>query len=127
MVHVAIHDAVQAIEKRYEPYYVEIPGSTGSPEAAAAKAAHDVLVSRFPAQTSALDTTYQQYLLLHGLAENDPGVSVGAKAAAAASFPCVRVTGVSLIQHHLLSSAAPASGVWRPTLLPTCDARAMAG
>ena len=82
MMQAAIYDAVQAIEKRYEPYYVEIPGASGSPEAAAAKAAHDVLVSRFPAQAAALDATYQQYLLSHGLSETDPGVAVGAKAAA---------------------------------------------
>ena len=63
MVQAAVYDAVQAIEKRFEPYHVEIPGASGSPEAAAAKAAHDVLVNRFPAQAASLDTTYQQYLL----------------------------------------------------------------
>src|SRR5687768_1670333 len=82
MVQVAVYDAVQAIEKRFEPYYVEIPGATGSPVAAAAKAAHDVLVNRFPAQAQSLDTTYHQYLLSQGLAETDPGVAVGAMAAA---------------------------------------------
>ena len=55
MVQAAIYDAVQAIEKRYEPYYVEIKGASGSSVAAAAKAAHDVLVSRFPWQAAALD------------------------------------------------------------------------
>ena len=60
MVQAAVYDAVQAIEKRYEPYYVEIPGASGSPVAAAAKAAHDVLVNRFPAQAASLDMTYQQ-------------------------------------------------------------------
>ena len=34
MVQLAIYDAVQSIEKKYEPYYVEIPGASGSPEAA---------------------------------------------------------------------------------------------
>lgn len=82
MVHASIFDAVQAIERRYESYYVEIPGATGSPVAAAAKAARDVLVSRFPAQTASLDLTYQQYLASHGLSENDPGIAVGARAAA---------------------------------------------
>jgi hypothetical protein len=82
MVHAAIYDAVQAIEKRYEPYYVEITDATGSSVAAAAKAARDVLVSRFPAQAAALDTAYQQYLSSHGLSESDPGVEVGARAAA---------------------------------------------
>jgi len=82
MVQAAVYDAVQAIERRYEPYYVEIQGASGSPIAAAAKAAHDVLVSRFPAQAGSLDMTYQQYLFSNGLADTDPGVAVGAKAAA---------------------------------------------
>jgi hypothetical protein len=82
MVHAAIFDAVQAIEKQYEPYYVEINDATGSPVAAAAKAARDILVNRFPAQAGALDTAYQQYLSSHGLFESDPGVEVGARAAA---------------------------------------------
>src|SRR5687767_14664931 len=55
MVQAAVYDAVQAIEKKYEPYYADIPGATGSSVAATAKAAHDVLVSRFPWQTDALD------------------------------------------------------------------------
>lgn len=114
IVHVAVYDAVQAIEKRYAPYYVEIPGASGSPVAAAAKAAHDVLVNRFPAQAPSLDVTYQQYLLSNGLLESDPGVAVGTKAAAGiialracdGSFPVpppppfVGGTGI---------------GVWRPT------------
>ncbi len=82
MVHAAIYDAVQAIERRYEPYYVEIPGASGSPVAATAKAARDVLVNRFPAQTVALDITYQNYLIANGIPANDPGVAVGAAAAA---------------------------------------------
>src|SRR5687767_7205206 len=73
-VHAAVHDAVQAIDGRFEPYHVVIPGASGNPAAAAAKAAHDVLVNRFSAQTGALDATYHAYMLEHGLDENDPGV-----------------------------------------------------
>ena len=114
MVHAAVYDAVQAIEKRYEPYYVEIPGASGSPEAAAAKAAHDVLVNRFPAQTSFLDLTYQQYLLSHGLSESDPGTAVGAKAAAgiitlrACDGSCPNPAPPPFI-------GGTAIGMWRPT------------
>jgi hypothetical protein len=82
VVHAAVYDAVQAIEGQFEPYSVEIPGATGSPAAAAAKAAHDVLVNRFPAQAGSLDTAYHDYLSSHGLAEDDPGVAVGQQAAA---------------------------------------------
>ncbi len=114
MVQAAVYDAVQAIEKRYEPYYVEIQGASGSPVAAAAKAAHDVLVNRFPAQTASLDMTYLNYLVSHGLALDDPGVAVGATAAAGiialracdGSFP-------NPAPPPFLGGTAP--GVWRPT------------
>ena len=114
VVQAAIYDAVQAIEKRYEPYYVEIPGATGSAEAAVAKAAHDVLVNRFPAQTAALDNTYQQYLLSHGLSESDPGIAVGAKAAAG-------IIALRACDGSFPNPAPPpftggtAIGMWRPT------------
>jgi hypothetical protein len=114
IVHVAIYDAVQAIEKRYAPYYVEVPGASGSPVAAAAKAAHDVLVNRFSSQAASITSTYQQYLLMNGLSENDPGVEVGAKAAAGiialracdGSFPVIPPP-------PFIGGTAP--GVWRPT------------
>ena len=83
IVNAAIYDAVEAFDGRFEPYAVAIPGASGSPAAAAAKAAHDVLVNRFSGQTASLDATYHAYLASHGLAENDPGVSVGRLAAAA--------------------------------------------
>ncbi len=83
MVHVAIHDAVQAIEKRFDPYHAVIPGAKGSPAAAAAKAAHDVLAKLFPDQASALAMSYDTYLSAHGIARDDPGVHVGQQAAAA--------------------------------------------
>ena len=113
-VQAAVYDAVQAIERKYEPYYVDIPNASGSSAAAAAKAAHDVLANRFPAQASALATTYQQYLSANGLSESDAGVAVGAKAAAGiialragdGSFP-------SPAPAPFVGGTAP--GVWRPT------------
>ena len=50
LVQVAVHDAVQAIDRRFEPYHVEIKGASGSRSAAVAAAAHDVLVGLYPAQ-----------------------------------------------------------------------------
>jgi hypothetical protein len=82
MVHLAIYDAVQAIEGDYQPYYVDIRNASGSPVAAAAKAARDVLVSRFPSQAATLDTTYTNYLLANGILLTDPGILVGQQAAA---------------------------------------------
>src|SRR4029077_12697326 len=82
VVQAAVYDAVQAIDGKFKPYHVQIPGASGSPEAAAAKAAHDVLVQIFPAQSASLDTAYRDYLASKGLAEDNPGVTVGQKAAA---------------------------------------------
>jgi hypothetical protein len=113
-VQAAVYDAVQAIERKYEPYYVDIPRASGSAAAAAAKAAYDVLVHRFPAQASSLAATYQNYLASHGLSESDPGTAVGARAAAGiialrscdGSFP----TGTPV---PFVGGTAP--GMWRPT------------
>ena len=49
VVQAAVYDAVQAIGGRYKPYRIEIEGASGSPDVAAAKAAHDVLVNILPA------------------------------------------------------------------------------
>ncbi len=83
MVHAAIHDAVQAYEKRFQPYAVSIRDASGSRVAAAAAAARDVLVNRFPAQTATIHTKYLLFLTNHGLTEADEGRLVGEAAATA--------------------------------------------
>ena|SRR5690349_1606280 len=44
-IHLAVHDAVAAIDGQFRPYHVRIRWASGSPAAAAAKAAYDVLVN----------------------------------------------------------------------------------
>ena len=75
MVHIAMHDAVQAIQQRFETYSAGITPTSGSVIAAAAKAARDVLVNRFPAQSATLDAAYSAYLAAHQISANDPGVA----------------------------------------------------
>ena len=56
IVHIAMFDALNAIEGRYESYTGLAPARGGcSAEAAIAKAAHDTLVALFPSQAPALD------------------------------------------------------------------------
>ncbi len=82
-VHAAMYDAVQAIEKDYDPYRVtDVPNATGSVIAAAAKAARDVLVYRFPLRAAVIDTDYVNYLAANGINPTDPGVAVGTYVAA---------------------------------------------
>ena len=114
IVQAAVYDAVQAIDGRFKPYHVQIPGASGSPEAAAAKAAHDVLVHIFPAQGASLDTAYHDYLANKGVAENNPGVAVGQVAAAG-------ILALRANDGRVPNSLPPAfngdtgPGVWRPT------------
>lgn len=114
IVHIAVHDAVQAIEHRFKPYHTQIPGATGSRVAAVAKAAHDVLVARFPLQTASLDATYHAYLASNGLLETDPGVLVGQQAAA--GILALRAHDGSFPANPEIFTGSTAAGDWRPTL-----------
>src|SRR6266704_6100694 len=64
LMHAAIYDAVNAIARSHEPYLVRLPGVPrhASQEAAAAAAAHEVLVALYPAFQTALDAELQQSL-----------------------------------------------------------------
>ncbi len=56
MMHLAIADAVSAISRRFEPYGAKLPvAPNASHTAAAAQAAHDVLVALYPSLTPSLD------------------------------------------------------------------------
>jgi hypothetical protein len=81
VVQAAVYDAVQAIEGDYQPYCGSIPGATGSTAGAAATAARDVLVNRFPAQAAAITLDYNNYLAANGIPPGDPGIAVGHAAA----------------------------------------------
>jgi hypothetical protein len=62
-MHGAVHDAVNAIEPRYEPYRFSIDAPVGaSQDAAAASAAHGVLSAMVPSQKAALDAALAQSL-----------------------------------------------------------------
>ena len=64
ILHAAIYDAVANIEPHFNPYLVHLPElhRNASTAAAADAAAHDVLVSLYPAFRASLDTELQQDL-----------------------------------------------------------------
>jgi hypothetical protein len=119
MVHAAVNDAVQAIEGKFEPYAISIPGASGSSIAAAATAAHDMLVRRFPLQAAGpagLDATYLAYLAANTLLITDPGVAVGQQAAA--GLIALRANDGSFPNPPLPPFNGPPNpgpGDWRPT------------
>ena len=113
VVQAAVHDAVQAYDKTFEPYATEIFDASGSPAAAVAKATRDVLVHRLPSRAAAVDATYANYLVAEGLDADDPGVAVGA--AAAAGMIAVRAGDGSFPAVPPVFNGASVIGMWRPT------------
>jgi hypothetical protein len=118
IVQLAVYDAVESIDGRYEPYYTRVPGATGSMSAAAAKAAHDTLVGLFPAQGGALDVAYANFLAANGIDPLDPGTAVGAQVAA--NMLALRANDGRFPPSPPPFLGSSAIGQWRPTpsLLP---------
>jgi hypothetical protein len=112
MVHVAMHDAIQAFQRRFEPYGSPILNASGSPVAAAARAAHDVLVARFPSQSATLDALLDNYLNGLGL-QGDAGLIIGQQAAA--NILNLRAGDASFPATPEVFTGGTGPGEWRPT------------
>src|SRR5437867_1934901 len=84
MLHVAMFEAVNAVERRYAPYKLTLSADRStSKEAAAAAAAYDVLLAIYPDQKPGLDAAMTASL--SGIAETvskSNGIELGKKAAA---------------------------------------------
>ena len=85
LTHIAMFDAVNAIEREFQPYHVRLGNPVnGSARAAAAKAAHDVIVALNPAGTADYDALLTQQLGAEGAPGFEKhGVEIGAQVAAA--------------------------------------------
>lgn len=85
MVHLAMFEALNSIEPRYTPYRARLSADPdASREAAAASAAHAVLVGVYPEQTSDLDKALQASL--SAVTDGSPktrGLQIGQQAGAA--------------------------------------------
>jgi hypothetical protein len=78
IMHAAMFDAVNSIDGGFTPYLTDVPGTkNASLEAAAAQAAHDVLVGLYPSRTAIYDA--ELAASLEGIGENRKrqGIRVG--------------------------------------------------
>ena len=115
MVQGAVYDAVNAIDRGHRSYLPQPPAApTDSQDAAAATAAHDVLVSLFPLQQGTLDGLYQTSLAAI------PDTPLGGKAggiaageAAAQAMIAARTNDGRGGPFTVVIGTTP--GVWRPT------------
>jgi hypothetical protein len=121
MVQGAVYDAVNAIDRGYQPYLVQPDANpTDSKEAAAATAAFCVLVGfpdfpgLFPAQLPTLQPQYDAYIA--NLPDNPPG-------SRAAGVTIGETTARAMLEARLNDGRfgpptqlyPPAPGIWRPT------------
>ena len=115
MVHTAIYDSVNAIDRRYSVYAVDAQSAPGaSPDAAVAAAAHAVLVSLYPSNQANLDAAYATSLsqIPNGISKTD-GISLGEFVAATILF--LRSSDGSSTNLPYTQPAGP--GIWQPTPL----------
>jgi membrane-associated phospholipid phosphatase len=85
ILHVAIHDAVNAVETRYEPYLPRIsPAPGASVEAAIAGAAHETLIALLPDSKVSCDAAMEETLrTVSDDSRKTAGLQVGRAAAVA--------------------------------------------
>jgi hypothetical protein len=117
-VDVAMYDAATAIDRRFHPFAVRFDAPRGASEdAAAASAAHDVLVHYFPSQTTTLDAALASSLagIADGQRKTD-GIHVGQ--AVAAQWLALR-SGDGL-EAPLTYTPGHGPGIWEP--VPTYPA-----
>ena len=116
ILHVAMFEAVNAIEGRYLPYKLNLTADRStSKEAAAASAGHDILLALYPDQQSSLDATLAT--MLAGIADGEAkakGIALGKKAAA--DLVALRANDGIAAQETYRPHTAP--GVYVPTVIP---------
>jgi hypothetical protein len=116
LMHVAMFEAVNAIERRYTPYKLTLSADRStSKEAAAASAAHDILLSIYPDQKSDLDAALTASLAAVADVESKTsGIELGRKAAA--EVIAFRADDGSSAQESYRPFTKP--GVYVPTSVP---------
>ena len=116
LVHVAIFESLNAIERRYQPYALDLVADRNtSREAAAASAAHAVLLALYPDKTADLDALLARTLnATPAGAAKDRAVLLGRKAAS--DFLALRAADGVASRESWRPITQP--GVYIPTVIP---------
>jgi hypothetical protein len=116
MMHVSMFEAVNAVERKYTPYRLALAADRAtSKDAAAATAAHDILLSIYPDQKGDLDAALATSL--SGIADAEAktkGIALGKNAAA--GIIAVRANDASMARETYRPHTTP--GVYVPTVVP---------
>jgi hypothetical protein len=107
MLHVAMFDAANTIKGQYHPYRVQATsGPEASEEAAAAQAAHDIMVALYPAAAASFGTTLSARLATLPTAAATQGAEVG------------KQTALNVLQWRANDGSATPDPAYLPPALP---------
>ena len=112
IMHIAIHDAVNVLDRRYEPYIFRTSAPGTAPEAAVASAGREVLLALVPGQNIAIEAAYSRTLA--GVTNEDArtsGVSTGRLAAIRILSERANDGSATVV----LVTPGQNPGEWRPT------------
>jgi hypothetical protein len=119
IMHVAMFDAVNSIDRRYSPYRTQLPAAPGtSREVAAAAAAHFALARLYPDQAKDFDSFYQMSLTT--VPDGEPkskGIQLG-EAVATEILALRAKDGASVPNSYRPYTAV---GIYVPTALPVAS------
>lgn len=118
IMHIAIHDALNAIDPRYAFYNEQAAAPGASPDAAVAAAAYTTLQALVPAQAASLKLRYDNRIaeLPACPAASPDCVAKGIAAGVAAANAILTLrTGDGSATPHLPYTQAPGIGIWQPT------------
>ena len=119
MLHVAMFEAVNAVQPKYTPYKLSLKSDPkASREAAAASAGHDVMAAQYPGLKPQLDATLAAMLasVPDGQAKSD-GIEVGRKAAT--GIIALRADDGIGMRETYRPQTTP--GVYVPTVIPVAS------
>jgi hypothetical protein len=113
LLHAAMFDAVNAIDRSYEQYHAEVHASRGaSKEAAAAQAAHDALTALYPARAAEYDAALAQDLAGIPPGRARQGIAIG-QAVARQILELRANDGAAAVVTYTPPNNNP--GQWQPT------------
>lgn len=119
----AMFEAINAIDRRYESY-LDFP--TGDPaasqDAAAATAAYTVMLHHFPAQKTALDDSYA---IAMAAITDEPARESGRRIGEQAARAAIAAGGIDPAMQTTPYRPRTAPGVWVPTQLPQIESYAV--
>ncbi len=109
----AVYDAVNAITGQYQPFYYHfVAPANASTGAAAAAAAHRILVNYFPAQQTALDNQYATSLAgVSDGGDKTAGMAVGE----AAAMAVINARFGDGLEANITYTPGSGAGAWIPT------------